>query len=50
MITQVFPHGVVELKDKDGVQFEVNRKQIKPYFGHAESVNEVIEAYHLDEG
>ena len=50
LITQVFPHGAVELKTKEGVQFKVNRERIKPYFGHAESVNEVIEAYHLDEG
>ena len=50
LITQVFPHGVVELKAKEGMQFKVNRERIKPYFKHAESVNEVIEAYHLDEG
>ena len=50
LITQVFPHGAVELKAKEGVWFKVNRERIKPYFGHAESVNEVIEAYHLDEG
>ena len=50
LITQVFPHGEVELKTKEGVRFKVNRERIKLYFGHAESVNEVIEAYHLDEG
>ena len=50
LITQVFPHGAVELKNKEGVRFKVNRERIKLYFGHAESVNEVIEAYHLDEG
>ena len=49
LITQVFPHGEVELKAKEGVRFKVNRERIKLYFGHAESVNEVIEAYHLDE-
>ena len=48
-VTQLFPHGAVELKTKEGVRFKVNREQIKPYFGHAESANEVIEAYHLDE-
>ena len=50
LITQVFPHGAVELKTKEGLRFKVNREQIKLYFGHTASVNEVIEAYHLDEG
>ena len=49
LITQVFPHGAVELKTKEGVRFKVNRERIKLYFGHNASVNEVIEAYHLDE-
>ena len=48
-ITQVFPHGAVELKAKEGVRFKVNRERIKLYFGHTLSVNEMIEAYHLDE-
>ena len=43
MITQVFPHG-------EGVRFKMNRELIKLYFGHKVSGNEVIEAYHLDEG
>ena len=50
LITQVFPHGEVELKAKEGVRFKVNRERIELYFGHTASVNEVIEAYHLDEG
>ena len=50
LITQVFPHGAVELKTKEGVRFKVNRERIKLYFGHTASVNEMIEAYHLDEG
>ena len=49
LITQVFPHGAVELKIKEGVWFKVNRERIKLYFGHTESVNEMIEAYRLDE-
>ena len=48
LITQVFPHGAVELKAKEGVRFKMNRDRIKIYFGHAESANEVIKAYHLD--
>ena len=48
LITQVFPHGAVELKTKEGVWFKVNRERI--YFGYTASVNEVTEAYHLDEG
>ena len=50
LITQVFPHGAVELKTKEGVRFKVNRERIKLCFGHIASVNELIEAYNLDEG
>ena len=50
LITQVFPHGAVELETKEGVRFKVNGERIKLYFGHTASVNEVIEAYYLDEG
>ena len=50
LITQVFPQRAVELKTKEGVRFKVNRERIKLYFGHTASVNEMIEAYHLDEG
>ena len=39
LITQVFPHGEVELETKEGVQFEVNGERIKPYFGHAKLAN-----------
>ena len=49
LVTQLFPHGVVELETKEGVRFKVNGQCIKIYFGHAESKNEVIEAYNLDE-
>ena len=49
LTTQVFPHGAVELKTKEGVRFKVNGERIKFYFGHKASGNEVIEAYHLDE-
>ena len=37
LITQVFPHGAVELKVKEGVRFKVNRGRIKLYFGHSKS-------------
>ena len=49
LVTQLFPHGAVELETKEGVWFKVNGQCVKIYFGHAESANEVIEAYHLDE-
>ena len=49
LITQVFPHGAVELKAKEGVRLKRNRDRIKLYFGHKASRNEAIEAYHLDE-
>ena len=48
LVTQLFPHGAVEWETKEGVRFKVNRQCIKIFFGHAESANEVIEAYHLD--
>ena len=48
-VTQLFPYGAVELETKEGVRFKVNGQRIKIYLGHAESANEVIEAYHLDE-
>ena len=50
LITQVFLHGEVELKTKEGVRFKLNKERIKLYFGHTASMNEVIEAYHFDEG
>ena len=43
------PHEAVELENKEGERFKVNRKRIKIYFGHSKSANEVIEAYILDE-
>ena len=48
LVTQLFIHVAVELETKEGVWFKVNGQHIKIYFGYAESVNEVIEAYHLD--
>ena len=32
-ITQVFPHGAVELETKDGVRFKVNGQRIKSISG-----------------
>ena len=49
LVTQLIPHGTVELETKEGVRFKVNEQRIKIFFGHAESANEVIEASHLDE-
>ena len=49
MITQVFPHGEVELENKDSARFTVNGQIIKTYLGHVESVHEVVEVYLLDE-
>ena len=50
LITQIFPHGAVEIKTKEGVRFKVISERIKLYFGHTSSVNKVTEAYHLNEG
>ncbi|XP_069143312.1 uncharacterized protein [Solanum lycopersicum] len=41
--TQLFPHGVVELENKEGVRFKVNGQRIRIYLGHAETAKEVIE-------
>ena len=35
LVAQLFPHGAVELKTKEGVRFMVNGQRIKIYFGHA---------------
>ena len=49
LVTQLLPHGADKLETKEGVRFKVNGQSIKIYLGHAETTNEVIEAYHLDE-
>ena len=49
LITQVFPHGAVELENMEGVRFKVNGQRIKIYLGHAESAHNVVEPYYLDE-
>ena len=49
LVTQLLPHVQVELETKEGVRLKMNGQRIKIYFWHAESANEVIEAYHLDE-
>ena len=36
LVTQLFPHGAVELESKEGVRFKVNGQRIKIYFEHAE--------------
>ena len=48
-ITQLLPHGAIELETKEVVRFKVNGQGIKIYFEHIESANELIEAYNLDE-
>ena len=42
LITQLFPHGAVELETKEGVRFKINGQRIKIYYGHAASANEFI--------
>ena len=49
LITQLFPHGAIELENKEGVRFKVNGQRIKIYLGNAEMMKEMIEAYHLYE-
>ena len=39
VITQVFPNGVVELENNEGVKNKVNGHRIKIYLGHAKNVN-----------
>ncbi|KAH0750729.1 hypothetical protein KY290_029961 [Solanum tuberosum] len=48
-VTQVFPHGAVELENKEGMRFKVNRQRINVYLGKSESVQEVIEAESVQE-
>ena len=49
MLTKVLPHGAVDFEKKDGTRFMVNGQMIKIYLGNAESVQEVVEVYVLDE-
>ncbi|KAK4733614.1 hypothetical protein R3W88_007875 [Solanum pinnatisectum] len=49
LVTQVLPHGAVELENSEGTRFKVNGQRIKIYLGNTESVQEVVEAYFLDE-
>ena len=35
LVTQLFPHGAVELESKEGVRLKVNGQRIKIYFEHA---------------
>ena len=49
LMTKVFLHGAVELDNKEGKKLTVNGQRIKTILGQAESVHEVVEAYHVDE-
>ena len=42
LITQLFPHGAVELDNKEGVRFNLSGQRIKIYLGNAKMANEVI--------
>ena len=44
LITQLFPHGAVELENKEGVRLKVNGQRIKIYLGYDETAKKVIEA------
>ncbi|XP_049378266.1 uncharacterized protein LOC125843073 [Solanum stenotomum] len=48
-VTQVSPHGVVELEKRSGTRFKADQRRIKSYMGNFESVNAMIEAWHIDE-
>ncbi|XP_004231471.1 uncharacterized protein [Solanum lycopersicum] len=49
LITQVLPHGAVELENKEVAMFKVNGQRIEIYLVHSENANEVVEAYNLYE-
>lgn len=46
-VTQVFPHGAIEVEDKEGSRFKVNGQRLKHY--HNEAFNRKEECYHLSE-
>jgi len=48
LVTQVLPHGAVELENSEVTRFKVKGQRIKIYLGNAESVQEVVETYYLD--
>ncbi|XP_049346059.1 uncharacterized protein LOC125810599 [Solanum verrucosum] len=39
-VTQIFPHGAVELENMEGIRFKVNGQTIKVYMGKSDSVRE----------
>jgi len=49
LVTQVLPHGAVELENSEGTRFKVNGQRIKVYLVKAENVQEVVKAYYLYE-
>lgn len=49
LITEVFPHGAIEVENKEGAKFTVNGQRIRTYLGQPESVHKVLEAYNLYE-
>ncbi|KAK4723872.1 hypothetical protein R3W88_026651 [Solanum pinnatisectum] len=49
IVTQVFPHEDVKLENKEGTRFKVNGQRFKVYLGKEDSVQEVVEAYYIDE-
>ncbi|XP_049397292.1 uncharacterized protein LOC125861434 [Solanum stenotomum] len=49
LLTNMLPHRAVVLENSQGTRFMVNGQRIKIYLGNAEFVQEVVEAYHLNE-
>ncbi|KAK4707048.1 hypothetical protein R3W88_033387 [Solanum pinnatisectum] len=49
IVTPVFPHGAVKLENNEGTRFNVNGQRIKVFMGKEENVQEVADAYYLDE-
>ena len=47
-VSQVFPHGAVEIEKDDDTKFKVNGQRIKAYMGTKDELK-AIEAWSLDE-
>ncbi|KAK8991107.1 hypothetical protein V6N11_062131 [Hibiscus sabdariffa] len=45
-VTEVFPHGAVEIENDSGERFKVNGQSLKPYYENAPT--ELVEEIHLE--
>ncbi|KAL4285062.1 hypothetical protein GQ457_16G003540 [Hibiscus cannabinus] len=47
IVTQIFPHGAIEIENTSGSRFKVNGQRLKPYYENAQVG--IVEEIYLDE-